>query len=97
MNKVITYINFAKKSKNIIYGVDDIIKSRKIELIFISEELAESGRKKVQKFTATNNIKEFLLDKNRFFELIQNSSIKVFGITDKNLANAIKLNFTNKS
>ena len=97
MNKIITYINFAKKSKSIVYGVDDILKSKKIELVFISEELAESGRKKVQKYTASNNIKEFLLDKNRFFELTQNPSIKVFGITDKNLANAIKLNLTNKS
>lgn len=97
MNKIITYINFAKKSKSIIFGVDDIIKSNKVELVFISEELAESSKNKVQKFIKTKNITEYLLDKDNFFELIQNTSIKVFGITDKNLANAIKKNFTNKS
>ena len=62
----------------------------------MSSELAESSKNKVQKFTAIHSISEYLLEKNQFFEIIQNDSIKVFGITDKNLANAIKLNLTNK-
>lgn len=96
-NKIKTYINFAKRSRSIVYGVDDILKSRNIQFICISENLAESSKNKLNKFILEKNIDYINLKFELFYSLLNNDAIKVFGITDKNLAKAIKLNFTNGS
>ena len=92
LNKIKTYINFAKKSKSIIYGVDDIVKSNKLKIIVLSDGLADNSKQKIQKLAQTKNIFILELEKNIFFELVQNDIIKIFAITDANLAKAIKLN-----
>ena len=92
LNKIKTYINFAKKSKSIIYGVDDIVKSNKLKIIILSDGLADNSKQKIQKLAQTKNIFILELEKNIFFELVQNDIIKIFAITDANLAKAIKLN-----
>ena len=92
LNKVKSYINFAKRSKSIVFGVDDIIKSNKIKIIVLSGGLADNSKQKIDKISQTKNILKVELDKNLFFELIQNDSIKIFAITDASLAKAIKLN-----
>jgi ribosomal protein L7Ae-like RNA K-turn-binding protein len=94
-NKIKTYINFAKKSRNIIYGLDDIIKSTKVKLVIVSSDLAEKSGNKINKFVLENNIFKIDLEQNEFYELLQVDAVKVFAITDINLAKAIKMNFTN--
>ena len=92
LNKVKTYINFAKKSKSIVFGVDDIVKSSRVKIIVLSDSLADNSKQKIDKISQTKNTYKVELDKNLFFELMQNDSIKIFAITDANLAKAIKLN-----
>lgn len=94
-SKIKTYINFAKRSRNIIYGLDDILKSKNIHLVCISNSLGENSTNKIEKFVLENNIFKIILDNNVFNDLLQSTSIKIFAITDINLANAIKMNFTN--
>ena len=93
--KIKTYINFARRSRNIVFGVDDILKSKKIQLVIYPDSLASSSKVKLKTFTKTHNIfnKELLCDE--LYELLQNDSVKAVGVTDKNLANAIRLIFTN--
>ena len=92
INKSKTYINFAKKSNKIIFGVDDIVKSKNSKLVVLSDGLADNSKNKINKFLQTHNVFSIELEKKIFFELINNYSIKIFAIADDNLAEAIKLN-----
>lgn len=90
LNKVKTYINFAKKSNNILYGIDDIFKSKKCYLILISDELSLSSKNKLQIYIEKYKIIYKTLSNSQFFEICGKDAVKVLAITDKNLANAIK-------
>ena len=90
--KVKTYIGFAIKSRKIKYGVDDIVKLKTADLILVSENLAESGLKKVTTFSLSKSIKLIVLKENVFNEIIENITIKAAAILDSNLADAIKKN-----
>ena len=46
--KVKTYVGFAIKSRKIKFGVDDILKLKNVDIIIVSDALAESGMKKIQ-------------------------------------------------
>ena len=92
LSKIKTYINFAKRSNNIIYGVDDILKSKHLYLVLISNDLSESSKNKLQKYIESKKITYFFLTNTQISEFCNNDSVKVFAITDKNLANAIKVN-----
>ncbi|MBQ8424975.1 MAG: hypothetical protein IJX17_03015 [Clostridia bacterium] len=94
-NKIKTYISFAIKSRNIVYGVDDILKSKQVYIIFKSNNLAENSKNKLEKFILDKDLFIINLTDNDIFDVLQKNAIKVFAITDKNLADAIKKNFTN--
>ncbi len=84
MTKIKSYIGFAIKSKQIVFGTDNILKITKDYLVVASCELAENSIKKLQ--NKHNNT--VILDKNSYDQL--NLQFKAFLITDKNLAEAIK-------
>ena len=56
IDKARTYLGFAIKSRSVKYGVDDITKCRKVELILVSDSLQESSFNKITKFSMQNNI-----------------------------------------
>lgn len=93
--KIITYIGFAIKSRNIKYGVDDILKLKKVSLILVSETLTSSGMNKINNYVNRTKTDMILLKGDDFSEIINSPSIKVAAILDDNLAEAIKKNLTN--
>lgn len=93
--KIITYIGFAIKSRNIKYGVDDILKLKKASLILVSETLTSSGMNKINNYVNRTKTDMILLKGDDFSEIINSPSIKVAAILDDNLAEAIKKNLTN--
>lgn len=93
--KIITYIGFAIKSRNIKYGVDDILKLKKASLILVSETLTSSGMNKINNYVNRTKTDMILLKGDEFSKIINNPSIKVAAILDDNLAEAIKKNLTN--
>ena len=95
LSKVKTYIGFAVKSRQIKFGVDDILKLKYVSLILVSDSLAESGLKKIKGFALKNSIDCIMLSAEEFNEIIQNTSIKATAILDSNLADAIKKNLAN--
>ena len=95
ISKIKTYIGFAIKSREIKYGVDDIIKMRNPKLILASHVLGESSLAKLNKFAQTKNMEVILLDSAVFLELMQNENIKAIAIDNENLAEAINKNLTN--
>lgn len=95
INKIKTYLNFAIRSRNIAFGVDDILKSRNIEVVIFSDLLAETSRNKLNNFATKKQICILQVSGDEMKELLQNESVKAVGVTDKNLAKAIRMNFTN--
>ena len=94
-DKVKTYIGFAIKSRKIKFGVDDIVKSKNAGIIIVSELLADSGMRKIERFANRNLVELIKLTEIEFLELVQNVSIKALAVLDENLAEAIKKNLTN--
>ena len=89
--KIKAYLGFAKKSRNIIYGVDDIIKQiKRCEVILISDALASSSQDKLLSAAKKQNIKNYIIAENEFVQKLDNMFIKAIAITDKNLSDAIK-------
>ena len=93
--KINTYVGFAIKSRKIRFGVDDILKLKNVNLILVSDSLAESGMKKLEGYANKKPIDLIKLNENEFLEVIQNISIKAIAVLDENLADAIKKNLTN--
>lgn len=93
--KVKTYIGFALKSRQIKFGVDDILKLKNASLILVSEALTQSGLKKINSFALKKSITCLGLSADDFNEIIQNTNIKGIAILDNNLADAIKKNLAN--
>ena len=95
ISKIKTYIGFAIKSREIKYGVDDIIKMRNPKIILSSNMLGESSLAKLKKFAKTKNMEVNLLDANMFSQIMQSENIKAIAIENQNLAEAINKNLTN--
>lgn len=95
LSKVKTYIGFAVKSRQIKFGVDDILKLKHANLILVSDALTESGLKKLKGFALKNSIDCVTLSVEDFNEIVPNISIKAIAILDSNLADAIKKNLAN--
>ena len=89
--KIKTYIGFAKKSRNVIYGVDDIIKLiKKCDLILAAGNLAESSFSKLSITAQKNNKQVYVISEQDFEDCFDSKFIKAAAITDKNLSDAIK-------
>ena len=89
MQKILTYVGFAIKSNKKIFGLDDLLKTKKkIGVILYSSSLEPNSYTKLDKFSNINNIKAIKVDPDLFVSL-NISGVKVLGITDPNLAKAI--------
>ena len=90
-SKIKTYIGFAKRSKNIIYGVDEIIKAiKKCEVIMVSSALAKSSLEKLQKIATKSKKNIYIVAESEFNNQLNSIFIKAIAITDKSLSDAIK-------
>ena len=94
LSKIKTYIGFAIRSRQIIYGVDDIIKRDFKGLVLMSNALAESSANKLKSYVTYAGGQVLSFEAEEFAELF-GENIKAAAITDNNLAVAIKKNMTN--
>jgi len=91
--KVDSYLGFAAKSRNLISGYHTClhaIKQKKLKLLILTGNLSENTVKKLSRHAADNGIPV------RRYELTEETSMVtgafdrgVFGVTDRNLADAI--------
>lgn len=94
--KIKAYIGFAIKSRSIKYGVDDITKCKKTQIILYADSLAKSSEEKLISFASRIGCETIKFETTGFAELFdENSNVKAVAILDKNLALAIKKNMTN--
>ena len=89
MNKINSYIGFAKKSRTILFGEDKILEGKNIKLVVCSNTISNNFLKKIEKA----NLKTICLVEQEFNKLQIDS--KVFAITNENLAQAIEKELTN--
>ena len=83
MNKINSYIGFAIKSRKVVYGADNILKSNACKLVIISDALAQNTQQKLQ----TKNIKIITVPESDYQTL--NLKGLAVAITDSSLAQAI--------
>ena len=83
MDKIKTYIGFAKKSRQIAFGLNMALTS-KSKLVLVDGSISDDSMQKLNKFC--KNI--IVLDSEDYKKLQENA--KVIAILDKNLANAIE-------
>ena len=91
-SKIKSYIGFSKKSRNIIYGTDDILKlMKKCYIVICSNSLSRNSLNKLEMGAQKESLKIYILENNEFNDIIENGNIKAVAITDKNLSDAIKI------
>ena len=83
MNKINSYIGFAIKSRKVVYGADNILKSNACKLIIVSRALAQNTLQKLH----SKSIKIITLPETDYSML--NLRGLAVGITDTSLADAI--------
>jgi len=89
MNKINSYIGFAKKSRTILFGEDKILEGKNIKLVVCSNTISNNFLKKIEKA----NLRTICLVEQEFNKL--QIDAKVFAITNENLAQAIEKELTN--
>ncbi len=93
-NEWVKFLNLSKKAGAVLYGIDEIAKSRsKVYLIMLSTVTATQNlRAKVDNFIAKNDTK--LIKLNEDLNIFLNTdNCKVIGLTNESLANQIKTYF----
>ena len=89
-DKLETYLGFAIRSGNIVYGVDNIeAKISKIYLIIYDRRLSENGANKLNNVSKKNQV-DTLISEATIDDLINKQNCKAIGITSKDLAKAIQ-------
>ena len=89
--KIKTYIGFAIKSRQIVFGVDSI-KEKKPYIIIYSNSLSELSKNGCVKASNKNNSKIYEISDDEMFDIVGNDKIKALAILNKDLAKAIEEN-----
>ncbi len=88
--KIKSYVGFAIKSGNIIYGADTVTKCKKRNfLILLTNTINRTADKRVRAFAANTLVKLATISDNEMEEYVNKTNCKCIAITDKNLAHAI--------
>lgn len=90
-NEWLKYLNLSKKAGAVLYGVDEIYKSKKpVYLILLSETQATQNLKaKIDNFIAKKDTVLIKLDED-LNTFLNTNNCKVIGLTNKDLATQIK-------
>ena len=89
INKIKSYIGFAIKSGNVVFGYDNLLANKKcVQVVIICSLLNEKMTNKVANYCNENNVRFLKLKDISLYDLVSRNC-KVIGISDVNLASAI--------
>ena len=89
MNKVISYLGFAKRSNNLITGQTALKKSKeKLSLILVCSTASENLVNLAKNLSIKHNC-QYIVTKINLSELINEKDIKIVGVLEENLSKAI--------
>lgn len=92
--KINSYLNFAVKGNFILWGLDFIIKSKNKPIIIIYDKsIGNSSKKQLFRYCEQNNIQKFEVEENYLNNTLKREKVKIVGIIDQSLANAIISNW----
>ena len=90
ISKIKTYLSFSIKSGKIVFGVDNLLKSKKTpKLVIICSHQNEKVTNKIIKFCENCNISYIKLKDLVLADLLGRDNCKVIGLFDENLITAI--------
>ena len=90
ITKIKSYLGFAIRSNQVIYGLDNILVcKKKIHLILVSNSISDNSLEKVKALSIKKNYDYILLPVS-LEELTKRQNLKVLAITNFELAKAIK-------
>lgn len=88
--KIKTYLGFSVKSNQIVYGIDNLITTKKkVHLIVACKTLTDNGLNQLLKFANKNKIEVVSPIEETLSELINRNNCKIIGLTNGNLCKAI--------
>ena len=88
--KIKSYLGFSIKSKQIIFGIDNIENSRtKPNLVIACKTLSENGKNQVLNYCKKNNITLISPKNETLSDLVSRNNCKIVGLKNGNLASAI--------
>ena len=88
--KIFSYVNFAIKAKDVVYGIDNIKTSRaNISYIILSKTASKNLLDATTRFCQQKNIPYLITIKYTLDELLHTNNCKVIGITNQNIAQQI--------
>jgi hypothetical protein len=88
--KDITFIGFSVKSRRIVYGINQIINSRKkLYLLILCKSASENTKKEARNFAKNHAIKILITKDILLEEIVNKINCKSAALTDKNLAVAV--------
>ncbi len=88
--RIKTYIGFAIKSRNIVYGADMTLMGKKRQyLILFADSINRTSKSRLLSYCESKNIPILTLEEKIMEEYVNKINCKCVAITDKNLAEAI--------
>lgn len=89
LNKIKTYVGFAKKSGSIVFGVDKISECKNLKLVLVSDAISENSLKKIEQTILKTQTKSAIIKRDEFKIIVCGENILAIGMKDENLSNAI--------
>ena len=86
LGKIKSYIGFAKKSRNIKIGIDNILAYKKFSVIIFSRDISENSKNKLKNYAEKLNVVAIEVDSLLTEYVFDTDRIKAFSITNENLA-----------
>ncbi len=84
------YIGFAVRSRRVVFGAEALLIARKpVFAVLYDSALGKDGRKKLARFAELCDAQQFEMPSGYLAELLKRDGVKVIGICDPNLAQAI--------
>ena len=88
--RIKTFVGFAVRAGKIVWGTDNVLAwKKKLRLILASSDVSENALEKIRRYADDKPAKLSVLSCGEVAELVHREGVKVIGITDKNLADAI--------
>ena len=89
-SKAETFIGFSIKSRKIVWGLDNVLKSRPTpKLIIACKTLTENSEKKLTTYATQKGVKVLKLIDKTLNMVVGRENCKVIALTDTNLAKAV--------
>lgn len=90
ISKIDCYIHFAVKAGKVIWGIDNLIKTRKkITIILFDETIGQNSKKELDRYIQQKQTKALPLPGDYLNKLLHRENVKVLAITDSSLGEAI--------